>query len=283
MDPTRARRAGHSRGTSRDGCDAGGRPVQVMLNGDNANTATTVLGYAAPIVRSASARTGSSGVARLRRRSSAWSRASGTTPSSGAALFLVPGLIAYIAMITAVVSTALSIVREKERGTMEQVRMAPIGALRSSLGKTIPYLRDSHASSMAIVLASMVLFDLPMRGRGRSWSSRSWLFLVGALGLGPARSRPSPTRSRWRSRWRCWSSFLPTLMLSGFIFPIASMPAALQPSPRRAGALLPGRAARHRAEGRSVSTSFWSNCSRSCVFARRGAGAGSVRLRRQWA
>ena len=104
-------------------------PVQVLLNGDNANTATTVMGYALTIVQSESARlqsrTGSGGppvVVEPR----IW-----YNPQLRSTLFLVPGLIAYISMISAVVSTALSIVREKERGTMEQVRMAPLGPFRS--------------------------------------------------------------------------------------------------------------------------------------------------------
>ncbi len=82
----------------------------------------------------------------------------------------MPGLIAYIAMITAVVSTALSIVREKERGTMEQVRMAPLDAVPFVVGKTIPYFVISLVSAMGIVVVAMALFGLPMRG--------SWLLLL---------------------------------------------------------------------------------------------------------
>ena len=103
-------------------------PVQVLLNGDNANTATTVMGYALTIVQTESARgspasAGTRGAADRCVEPRVW-----YNPQLRSALFLVPGLIAYIAMITAVVSTALSIVREKERGTMEQVRMAPLDA-----------------------------------------------------------------------------------------------------------------------------------------------------------
>ena len=102
-------------------------------------------------------------------------------PELRSALFLVPGLIAYIAMLTAVVSTALSVVREKEAGTMEQIRMSPIGPVGYVLGKTVPYFVISLASAMGVVAVSMALFDLPMRG--------SWLLLVG-------RSRCS-----WSGRW----------------------------------------------------------------------------------
>ena len=91
-------------------------------------------------------------------------------PELRSTLFLVPGLIAYIAMITAVVSTALSIVREKERGTMEQVRMAPLDAASFVVGKTIPYFVVSLLSAFGIIAVAMVLFGMPMRG--------SWLLLL---------------------------------------------------------------------------------------------------------
>jgi ABC-2 type transport system permease protein len=112
-------------------------PVQVLLNGDNANTATTVMGYALTILRNESARyrvlPGGPAAPLVNMEARVW-----YNPQLKSALFLVPGLIAYIVMITAVISTALSIVREKERGTLEQVRMAPLDAVSFVLGKTIP-------------------------------------------------------------------------------------------------------------------------------------------------
>src|SRR4029079_1085407 len=87
-------------------------------------------------------------------------------------------------MITAVVSTALSVVREKERGTMEQVRMAPLDTLSFVLGKTAPYFAISLASAVGIILVAMVLFGLPMRGSWLVLLLAVSLFLVGALGLG---------------------------------------------------------------------------------------------------
>jgi ABC-2 type transport system permease protein len=98
-------------------------------------------------------------------------------PELRSTLFLVPGLIAYIAMLTAVVSTALSIVREKEAGTMEQVRMAPITPVAYVLGLLISTVAETQQVAFQVALLT---------------------------------------------------SYLPTLMLSGFIFPIASMPPFLQ-------------------------------------------------------
>src|SRR5687768_2097822 len=113
-------------------------PVQVIISGDNANTAITVMGYTASILRGISTSFGDEAdveiVPVLAAEPRIW-----YNPELRSTLFLVPGLIAYIAMITAVTSTALSIVREKEVGTIEQVRMAPIGTFAFVVGKTIPY------------------------------------------------------------------------------------------------------------------------------------------------
>jgi ABC-type multidrug transport system permease subunit len=202
-------------------------PVQILLNGDNANTATTVMGYALTILQNESARyRAASGTAAafplLRAEPRVW-----YNPQLRSTLFLVPGLIAYIVMITAVVSTALSIVREKERGTMEQVRMAPLDAASFVIGKTIPYFVVSLISVMAILLVAMILFDLPMRGSWLLLLFTVSLFLVGALGLGLLISSVADTQ-QVAFQMALLASFLPTLMLSGFIFPIASMPAVLR-------------------------------------------------------
>ena len=148
-------------------------------------------------------------------------------PALRSTLFLVPGLIAYIAMITAVVSTALSIVREKERGTMEQVRMAPLDAASFVVGKTVPYFVVSLLSAFVIIVVAMALFGMPMRGSWLLLLLALSLFLVGALGLGLLISSVAETQ-QVAFQAALLVSFLPTLMLSGFIFPIASMPRFLQ-------------------------------------------------------
>jgi ABC-2 type transport system permease protein len=200
-------------------------PVQVIVSGDNANTATTVLGYSMNILRTAGAQFAPGGVQRsppVTVEPRIW-----YNPELRSTLFLVPGLIAYIAMITAVASTALSIVREKENGTMEQVRMAPIDTVSFIVGKTIPYFLISLASSALIIGASMLLFGLPMRGSWLSLFVASSLFLIGALATGLLISTVADSQ-QLAFQMALLTSFLPTLMLSGFIFPIHSMPWALQ-------------------------------------------------------
>ena len=198
--------------------------VQVIVDGDNANTATTVIGYAQSIVAEVAAAETIvvTGVSPLRMEPRVW-----YNPQLRSTLFLVPGLIAYIAMITAVISTALSVVREKERGTMEQVRMSPVSPAAYVLGKTVPYLVLSFASALLIVLVAMVLFELPMRGSWLLLCLAVGLFLVGAQAQGLVISTVAPTQ-QVAFQLALLSSFLPTFILSGFIFPISSMPPAIQ-------------------------------------------------------
>ena len=200
-------------------------PVQVIISGDNANTATTVLGYAGSILRTASAQLSPAAVEVVPVISvepRIW-----YNPELRSTLFLVPGLIAYISMITAVASTALSIVREKEVGTIEQIRMAPIDTFSFVVGKTIPYFMIALASAALIIGASMLLFGLPMRGNWGALLVALSLFLVGALATGLLISTVADSQ-QLAFQMALLISFLPTIMLSGFIFPIGSMPPALQ-------------------------------------------------------
>jgi ABC-2 type transport system permease protein len=197
--------------------------LEVVIDGDNANTATTVLGYVNGVLRMSAAGFGRRPAVTLAGvEPRVW-----YNPELRSTVFLVPGLIAFISMITAVISTALSIVREKERGTMEQVRMAPISTLAFVVGKTAPYLVLSQIGALAIVIAAMVFFDLPMRGSWLALSVVVAVFLVGALGTGLVVSTMADTQ-QVAFQAAALVAMLPTLILSGFIFPIASMPVALQ-------------------------------------------------------
>jgi ABC-2 type transport system permease protein len=264
---------------------ARGRPaaVQLIVDGDNANTATTVVGYATGLVGQMSARLeaavrpGSRAGPPITMEPRIW-----YNPELRSALFLVPGLIAYIAMLTAVVSTALSIVREKEAGTMEQVRMSPVGPLPYVVGKTVPYFVVSLASAMAVVVVSMLLFDLPMRGSWLVLLGVVSLFLVGALAFGLLISSVADSQ-QVAFQLALLTSFLPTLMLSGFIFPISSMPAFLQVVTHIVPAryfLVALRGVVLKGVGPEV---FWPDLVALAVFAAAALGLASVRLRRQWA
>ena len=200
--------------------------VEVLINGENANTATTVLAYASTVINTESFRyqEASAGAPApfVQLEPRVW-----YNPDLRSSLFLVPGLLAYIGMITAVVSTALAVVREKERGTMEQVRMAPIGTLPFIVGKSLPYFVVSMTAAVGVVLASIVLFDLPVRGSWWLLLLAMGLYLFGALAMGLFISTVAESQ-QVAFQIALLSSFLPTMLLSGFIFPIASMPTFLQ-------------------------------------------------------
>ncbi|PYR63798.1 MAG: ABC transporter permease [Acidobacteria bacterium] len=252
--------------------------VQVLVNGDNANTATTAMAYAVTILQSESMKyqpaVPATPLVAVEPR--VW-----YNPELRSTLFLVPGLIAYIAMITAVVSTALSIVKEKERGTMEQVRMAPLNASAFVVGKTVPYFLISLASAFGIILAAMALFGLPMRGSWALLLVALSLFLVGALGLGLLISSAADNQ-QVAFQLAMLASFLPTLMLSGFIFPISSMPVFLR-------AITYGVPARYFLialrgivlKGTGVDA-FWIDLVALAIFDVLVLTLASVRLRRQW-
>ena len=257
--------------------------VQLIVNGDNANTTTTVVGYADSLIGTLSARyelaarAAGPAAPALTVEPRVW-----YNPELRSTLFLVPGLIAYIAMLTAVVSTALSIVREKEKGTMEQVRMAPIGPVAYVLGKTAPYFLISLVSAMSVVVLSMLLFDMPMRGSWLVLIGAVSLFLVGALGFGLLISTIAETQ-QVAFQVALLTSYLPTLMLSGFIFPIASMPEALQYVTYMVPAryfLVALRAIVLKGVGPAM---FWPDLAALVAFAVIILGLASLRLRRQWA
>jgi ABC-2 type transport system permease protein len=258
--------------------------VQVIIDGDNSNTATTVIGYAQSIVAdvsatleqeiSTSATTAPAPPIVL--ESQVW-----YNPQLRSTLFLVPGLIAYISMITAVISTALSIVREKERGTMEQVRMAPVGPGSFIVGKTLPYLVLSFASAILIIVVAMILFGLPMRGSWPMLFLAIGLFLVGAQAQGLVISSVAPTQ-QVAFQLALLSSFLPTFILSGFIFPISSMPAAVQAITH----VIPARyflvALRAIVLKGAPFVSFWEDLVALAIFATLMLTLASVRLGRGW-
>jgi ABC-2 type transport system permease protein len=202
-------------------------------------------------------------------------------PQLRSALFLIPGLIAYIGMLSAVISTTLSVVREKERGTMEQIRMAPIGTGAYIVGKTLPYFAISLATSVFVVLASMVLFDLPMNGSWLVLLLTLSLYLAGALGMGLMISTLAESQ-QVAFQLAVLASFLPTLMLSGFVFPIASMPAAIQAITY----IVPARyfivALRAIVLKGAALETFWTQLAALAIFAAVTLTLASARLRRQW-
>jgi ABC-2 type transport system permease protein len=205
--------------------------VQVIVDGANSNAAATVLGYINAMIQQYS----------LKIMAESFMRMGGQqvtlpidfqprvwyNPELKSAKFLVPGLIAFILMVTTVISTALAVVRERELGTMEQIMVSPIKPIELILGKTIPYIIISLIATAVILLFGYVLFDVSIKGSILLLSIVTLLFLVGGLGVGMLISTLVETQ-QLAFMIAVIVSMLPTFILSGFVFPIRNMPVIIQ-------------------------------------------------------
>jgi len=204
---------------------AAGRRVQLqfVLDGADSQTANTILGYARQIVASISPVVPAAG----REGPVVGVPLVLYNPDLSSPRFLVPGLLGFILMITSVIATALAVVREKERGTMESLRATPLVALELLAGKTLPYLLVSFAAAGGALLAAHLLFDVPMAGSVFWLAAVTTMFLAVSLGWGIFISTLADSQ-QVAFQLALLSSMLPTFLLSGFIFPISSMPVGLR-------------------------------------------------------
>jgi drug efflux transport system permease protein len=195
------------------------------VDGADANTASIAINYADAIVTAYSARAVLH-TARLPVPVVAQSRVwyNETLQSSN---MIVPGLVAVIMMIIAAMLTALTIAREWERGTMEQLVATPVRRVEVILGKLLPYLGIGLVDVVAAILIGMLVFQVPFRGSPVLLFVMATLFLVGSLGLGIFVSA-SFTSQLLATQVGLLATYLPSLLLSGLIFDLASMPVALQ-------------------------------------------------------
>jgi ABC-2 type transport system permease protein len=193
--------------------------VQLLLDGSDANTASIAQNYAGAIVSDF----GGSGIRPvLQVRSRVW-----YNESLESRITIVPGLIAVIMSIIAAMLTSLTVAREWERGTMEQLAATPVTRVEVILGKLLPYLAIGLLDLAITCLVGVFLFSVPLRGNLGLLFATSTLFLLGALGFGIFLS--ALLRSQLlASQASLMSTYMPALLLSGFIFAIANMPHVLQ-------------------------------------------------------
>ncbi len=204
--------------------------VQLLLDGADSTTAATILGYARALVSETNLDLVAGDVARSGRRAAPPLDLAPRilyNPELESTQFLLPGLIGLLMMITAVLSTALSVVREKERGTMEQLRVAPLRTLELILGKTFPYLGISLFGTLIVLATARVLFGVEVRGPRLDLLAVVLLYLFGALGFGLFISTIANSQT-FAFQAGLITSLLPALLLSGFIFQIRIMPSWLQ-------------------------------------------------------
>ena len=141
--------------------------------------------------------------------------------------FLIPGLIAMILIITAVISISLTLVREKEKGTIEQLNVSSLSTFELLMGKTIPYLLISLINAAFILIAGMILFDVMIKGSLILLLISTLIFLFASTSLGIFVSTVSDSQQVAFTA-ATFATLLPSVLLSGFVFPIESMPTTLQ-------------------------------------------------------
>ncbi|HEX7183945.1 MAG TPA: ABC transporter permease [Thermoanaerobaculia bacterium] len=202
--------------------------VQAIVDGSDANTATIALGYAEAVARTWSARVVLQGAPLssvhlpVEADSRVWFNEELLSRN-----MIVPGLVAIIMAIIAAMLTSLTIAREWERGTMEQLAATPVSRLEVVLGKLLPYVAIGLVDIVATSVLGVVLFDVPFRGGPALLMILSFFFLIGALGLGmfisaAAKSQVLATQAAMVA------TFLPAMLLSGFMFSIEVMPPVLR-------------------------------------------------------
>jgi len=200
-------------------------PLQALVDGSDANTATIVLGYTQAIVQQFSQRVALTGARRtppVETQSRVW-----YNETLASRNMIVPGLVAVIMAIIAAMLTSLTIAREWERGTMEQLAATPVTRLEVVLGKLLPYLAIGLVDVLVAAVLGVLLYHVPFRGSPWILLVSSLFFLVGALSGGIFIS--ATTRSQLlATQMAMLLTFLPSYLLSGFMFAVSVMPKPLQ-------------------------------------------------------
>jgi len=205
--------------------------VQILIDGSDSNTAAIAMGYAENVVQSYSAavgreaaehRTGRKPPPAVEPQTRVWYNSSLESRN-----YVVPGLIAVILMILVAQLTSLTVAREWDMGTMEQILSTPLRPMEIVLGKMLAYFVVGVADSVIGVTTGILVFKVPFRGSPLVLAVSTVVFLVGVLFWGIFISAATRTQVM-AFQLGILSSFLPGMLLSGFVFAIDTMPAGVQ-------------------------------------------------------
>jgi ABC-2 type transport system permease protein len=216
---------------ARDLARGGTVPVQFIVDGSDANTATIAIGYAEAITQMygqemIAGQLQQSGGPRLRIPLDVRARVE-FNPDLESRNYIVPGLIAVIMMVIAALLTSLTVAREWERGTMEQLISTPVKGPELVLGKLMPYFVIGLVDVTLAVLMGQFLFHVPLRGNVALLFGMASVFLVGVLAMGMLISIATKSQLL-ASQVAMTATFLPAFLLSGFMFAITNMPRVIQ-------------------------------------------------------
>jgi ABC-2 type transport system permease protein len=206
-------------------------PLQLLVDGSDANTAAIAIGYAEGVVGTLSREVaireirragGTKSAGAIDLRSRVWFNADMESKN-----YIVPGLTAVIMMVIAALLTSLTIAREWESGTMEQLISTPLRGVELIVGKLFPYFTIGMLDVVVAVAMAEWLFRVPLRGNVLQVFATGAIFLIGALSLGLLIS--IVTKSQLvASQLAMVATFLPAFLLSGFMYDIANMPRVIQ-------------------------------------------------------
>jgi len=204
--------------------------IQLLVDGTNSNTATIALGYAGGVVAAENAAQLDKNLARrglrrveagIREEPRVW-----FNPSLRAINYMVPGIICMLLMEMVVPLVAFSVVRERERGTIEQLMVTPLRAAEVLIGKTIPYLLIGLLDACLILTAGTLWFGVPLPRNPGSLLFTTLLFVGVCLSLGVLIATLVTTQQQ--AALSSQFALVPNILLSGMMFPIESMPDAMQ-------------------------------------------------------
>ncbi|MDD2389142.1 MAG: ABC transporter permease [Desulfobacterales bacterium] len=205
--------------------------LQIIVDGTDSNTAGIVLNYSAKITGAFSQKILATRFSRLKGlalkpatiklQTRAWFNENLESRN-----FYVPGVIAIIVMLITLMLTSMAVVREKEIGTMEQIMVTPITPVEFILGKTIPFALIGFADVVLITVLGVFWFEVPIRGSLLMLFVATALYLMTTLGVGLLISTVSETQQQ--AMMSTFFFYFPAVLLSGFMFPIANMPAMIQ-------------------------------------------------------
>ena len=205
--------------------------IQLIVDGSDSNTATIASGYAEVITANYSQdlvlqnfqkKAGLLAASPLELRPRVWFNADLESRN-----YIIPGLIAVIMMVIAALMTSLTVAKEWEQGTMEQLISTPVKAPELIIGKLIPYFAIGLFDVLLAVLMGEFLFHVPLRGHVALIFAQAAIFLIGTLSLGMLISITTKNQLL-ASQLAMVATFLPAFLLSGFAYPIRSMPKVLQ-------------------------------------------------------
>ena len=201
--------------------------VQILADGSMSNMASIRVAYAVTIINTLNQEL----IRELHPVSMAYGKIDGRirtwyNPNLDSQHFFVPGIVAFVVMLIALLMTSIAIIKEKEAGTMEQLIVTPLKPIELIIGKTIPYIVISVVQMIVVTLIAVFWFQIPFSGSILLLFFATCLFLLSTLGVGLFISTVSSTQQQ--AMMTTFFFILPFFMLSGFVFPIANMPVIVQ-------------------------------------------------------